>query len=137
MRDYYQSHKEEFKIRDKERYQQNKDQIKQRVRDYRASNKDLVVQRERTKFYRKYWPGKTNQEALAAYNDLFAEQQGKCAICSIHQTQLKKSLAVDHCHKTGEVRGLLCSSCNTGIGQLKDSCDLLEKAIKYLKPKEN
>ena len=41
-------------------------------------------------------------------------------------------LVIDHNHKTGKVRGLLCGSCNTGIGLLKDSPDVLDAAIEYL-----
>ena len=67
------------------------------------------------------------------YNTLFQKQDGKCAICKIHQKELNKRLAVDHCHITDTIRGLLCTNCNTGIGNLRDSIELLEAAIKYLK----
>lgn len=56
----------------------------------------------------------------------------KCAICNLHQAELSLTLAVDHCHKTGKIRGLLCVNCNQGIGKFKDSVFLLEAAIKYL-----
>lgn len=68
----------------------------------------------------------------ADYNALYEEQKGTCAICGLHQTQFDKPLAVDHCHDTGKVRGLLCFDCNTGIGKLKDSPELLQKALDYL-----
>lgn len=55
-----------------------------------------------------------------------------CAICSLHYSNFKKSLAVDHDHHTGKIRGLLCSKCNTGIGNLKDDPKLLKKALEYL-----
>jgi hypothetical protein len=42
------------------------------------------------------------------------------------------NLHIDHCHKTGKVRGVLCSECNSAIGKLKDDPDLLRKAIVYL-----
>jgi hypothetical protein len=41
-------------------------------------------------------------------------------------------VAVDHCHKSGQIRGLLCNACNKGLGLFKDSPIILEKAIKYL-----
>jgi hypothetical protein len=66
------------------------------------------------------------------YNVFYEEQQGCCAICGVHQSKLEKPLAVDHCHDTGQVRGLLCFDCNTGIGKLKDSIELLKKALQYL-----
>ena len=59
-----------------------------------------------------------------------------CDICNEHHTTIKdrtgKSLAVDHCHTTGEVRGLLCFGCNTALGRFKDDPTLLKNAIKYL-----
>jgi hypothetical protein len=56
----------------------------------------------------------------------------KCAICDIHQLELSLTLAVDHCHTTGKIRGLLCVNCNQGLGKFKDNPSLLEAAIKYL-----
>ncbi len=67
------------------------------------------------------------------YNFLFNIQDGRCKICNTHQTLLNKKLVVDHCHKTGHVRGLLCNSCNSGLGFFKDNRRSLERAIEYLK----
>lgn len=55
-------------------------------------------------------------------------QEGKCIICS-HKPKL---LFMDHCHKSGKVRGLVCPKCNTGLGGFKDDVTLLLKAISYL-----
>lgn len=66
------------------------------------------------------------------YNALFTEQGGSCAICGTHQSALNIPLCVDHSHLTGKIRGLLCRRCNTGIGLLKDSKDILYRAAKYL-----
>ena len=66
------------------------------------------------------------------YNKSFLIQEGKCAICGVHQKDLKRKLFVDHNHKTGKVRDLLCSKCNFGLGHFNDDPWLLEKAIKYL-----
>ena len=74
---------------------------------------------------------------LEDYNSMFQEQGGCCAICKTHQLKKKRRLAVDHCHDSGEVRGLLCQDCNTGIGLLQDSKDILYEAIKYLAVKDN
>jgi hypothetical protein len=72
---------------------------------------------------------------LDEYNEMWASQKGCCAICGTHQNEKNdgKSLAVDHNHETGEVRGLLCVNCNTAIGQLKDDPELLLKAVDYLR----
>lgn len=67
--------------------------------------------------------------SLEDYNQMINNQQGKCAICGISDTQL----CVDHDHSTGKVRGLLCHNCNHGIGKFQDDIKLLNKAINYLK----
>lgn len=73
---------------------------------------------------------------LSTYNDMLSKQGGTCAICKQPETFVHRgvlvSLAVDHCHKTGKVRGLLCRSCNQGIGHFKDSIQSLENAKLYL-----
>lgn len=53
---------------------------------------------------------------LETYNVLFQKQLGSCAICKKHQKDLRRALDVDHDHKTGKVRGLLCFTCNTHLG---------------------
>lgn len=73
------------------------------------------------------------------HQDLIDKQNNLCAICGEPETAKKRgseetrALAIDHCHDRGHVRGLLCSRCNTGIGNFKDSPELMEKAINYLK----
>jgi hypothetical protein len=64
------------------------------------------------------------------YEKIFKFQNGRCAIC---QKKPKKSkLAVDHCHKTGLIRGLLCWRCNNAIGKFSDDQTLLWSAFMYL-----
>ena len=79
--------------------------------------------------------------SLAEYTELCIEQNGQCAICQQPETEMRngriKALAVDHDHISGKIRGLLCSSCNTGIGKLKDSVELLQSAIRYLTDRAN
>ena len=67
----------------------------------------------------------------AAYDDILKQQNGRCAICERGQ-KLDSVLCVDHDHDTGQVRGLLCNQCNTGIGLLQDSIGMLASAIIYL-----
>lgn len=74
---------------------------------------------------------------IEAYEKLLEKQKGVCSICKEPEKALSsngflKHLAVDHCHTTGKVRGLLCHHCNVGIGSLKDSIELLKEAITYL-----
>lgn len=62
------------------------------------------------------------------YKKLYKKQSGCCKICDLPFDVL----CVDHNHDTGEVRGLLCSRCNRGLGCFKDDKKLLKSAIKYL-----
>jgi len=72
--------------------------------------------------------------SLDEYQKMLEEQKGVCKICG--QVENNKQLAVDHCHTTGQIRGLLCGSCNRGIGYFRDSQDLLLKAVQYLNETE-
>lgn len=72
------------------------------------------------------------------YEAMYAAQGGVCAVCDKPERRRSKlgnlrRLAVDHCHKTGRIRSLLCADCNTGLGLFLDSPDLLTKAAEYLK----
>ena len=93
-------------------YKKNTDQIKNKVRNYNYI-KDYGI-------------------TIADYDKLFAKQNGFCAICGSDKGWRNYRLAVDHNHETGEVRGLLCDNCNTGLGMFKDNPSLLAKAINYL-----
>jgi uncharacterized protein YfaQ (DUF2300 family) len=69
------------------------------------------------------------------YDEMLKKQKGKCSICLSTETKNKNYsyFAVDHCHKTGKVRGLLCDKCNTALGSFQDSPEILLRAIEYLK----
>ena len=67
---------------------------------------------------------------LAQYHGLLESQAGACAIC--HRNTGTRALHIDHDHSTGKVRGLLCNSCNRGIGLLKDDATVLRSALAYL-----
>ena len=75
------------------------------------------------------------------YEELLSKQNKKCAICGIDNNgkyrNKPRAFAVDHCHTTGKIRGLLCSDCNTGIGLLKDNINFLQSAINYLNKLKN
>jgi 5-methylcytosine-specific restriction endonuclease McrA len=74
--------------------------------------------------------------SVEVYNQMFADQGGKCAICGQPETAMYRgtvrNLCVDHNHETGEVRGLLCNFCNQGLGYFKDNPELLKSASAYL-----
>jgi hypothetical protein len=69
--------------------------------------------------------------SLEEYEEMLRAQDGRCAICG--DPPGKRRLAIDHCHETGRVRGLLCVRCNTLIGQADDSVERLRQAVLYLR----
>lgn len=66
------------------------------------------------------------------YLDLLHDQDGKCAVCGRHSDEASRRLSIDHDHKTGRVRGLLCHKCNVGLGMFNDDTGVLNRAIDYL-----
>ncbi len=97
---------------------------------WNANNVERVqASRRRIQFKKNY--GITIED----YNSILSMQGCVCAICggSRSKSDKWKNLAVDHSHKTGQVRGLLCMECNAGLGSFLDSPDLLEKAAAYIK----
>jgi len=102
----------------------NPEYMKQYSKQYAIDNVDQLKHKSLKKNY---------NITLEDYNTMLFQQNGKCAICGTHHTKLSKSLAVDHCHTIGQVRGLLCIKCNRAIGMLNDDPKLLKSALKYLK----
>lgn len=122
-------------------YLKNKDKILKEKKEYYLQNREKI--KKQRKLARKKYPDLyKNQDlkknygiTLDTYNDLLKSQNYKCAICKTEQSDLLKKLAVDHNHKSGIIRGLLCDSCNRGIGLLGDDIQILNRAINYLKGK--
>lgn len=116
-------------------YATHKEAIKQQVISYRKNHPDLVQKwattsrsrhREQNRAYGRQYYQVTMEEfrqrqlarykiTAKQYDTLLANQNGVCAICS-KTCRSGKRLAVDHCHETEKVRGLLCCSCNVHLG---------------------
>ncbi len=102
---------------------------------YKQSEKGKEVHKRAKKKYDKSEKGKIARRkriyglTLEDYNKLVEKQEGKCAICG----RLDDNLHVDHDHKTGQVRGLLCKLCNPLLGLAGDNIDILLNAVRYLK----
>jgi len=90
---------------------------------YRETRKDLI---------REYQLQYKFGVSLELYNKMMEEQGNSCKICKKGCVTGRK-LAVDHDHKTGKVRGLLCSPCNRALGYVNDDLNILSEAITYLK----
>lgn len=82
---------------------------------------------------RKHMYGLTKE----GFDRLWAEQEGRCAICRDPLADEPYRLHVDHCHETGAVRGLLCGGCNVGLGNYRDDPKLLRAAADYLESRRS
>lgn len=145
---YYAENREEIRANQKGYRKEHREEFAAYMKNYYAENlKEILAQK---KVY-----NKKNREKMAAYRKenrertlarirlnkygvtsddlkrILAKQGGVCAICGSFGGG--KRLCVDHDHETGKVRGLLCQSCNKGIGLFKDSSVATRRASDYLK----
>ena len=81
--------------------------------------------------YQKYWIRRKYGLSEEAYEAMFREQNGRCAICDSVNLNGRR-LSVDHNHRTRKVRALLCDACNVLIARAKESILILYKAADYL-----
>lgn len=100
-------------------YYKNSEKAKARARENRKKD-PLASVRPRAK---------RRGISVETYLAMEREQGGVCLIC---KGNTNRRLAIDHDHETGEVRGLLCGKCNTGIGQFDEDPDRMRAAIAYL-----
>lgn len=142
-REYYSTNKKRIRDTNSDYRKLNRGEILVRQKNYREVNKESIRVRSK-KYYKesqhviKSHNLKKYKISLEEYNNMLLSQNNLCSICNQEETSLSslgkvKNLAVDHCHKTGKVRGLLCWKCNVSLGRFKDSIELLQNAIDYLK----
>jgi len=133
---YRENHSKIIKGYNKQWYRDNLEKCREYYRQYRKENPEKI------KEYRNQWrknnPIKVIQQTIKKYNlsyktwsEMLENQNGKCRICGKVFSVLTQS-CIDHDHKTGKVRGLLCFKCNFGLGNFKDDPELMARAIKYL-----
>lgn len=91
--------------------------------------------KDRLKIYQKDFDLKRHYGiTLECFKKMLKSQKGKCLICKTEEPGGRhNTFHVDHCHKTGKVRALLCSKCNVGLGAFGDSLVNLKRAYKYVK----
>lgn len=112
---------------------------------WREPMKLVVNSSEENAAYQRAWRKMQPEKALNSelkrrfgityenYQQRLRQQAGVCAICKKTEVSKVGRLAVDHNHRTGKIRALLCSNCNRGLGCFKDSSELLQAAVIYLK----
>lgn len=148
--DYWQRNKARKSEYDRNRRQEKAEQIKAQKRDHYQANIGQARAKKRAYYHRnksriraaqraKYDPMRERESKYGLpaeqYVAMAEQQQGRCAICGKQPTGIGRAgLVVDHDHTTGQVRGLLCSACNTGLGKLGDTAEALERALAYLRP---
>ena len=104
-------------------YQKYREQYIKRAREWRERYPERV--KENGIKYR-------HGISLKDYNKMFIKQNGRCAICEKPQSDFSRKFIVDHCHKTGRIRDLLCYCCNTLLGKIENEPENLKKLLKYL-----
>ena len=141
---YYRNKSHYLNKQSKKYYQNHRQKILGQVKNWRQNNleKDKKNKREYFKRIRKQTK---NRDLIRLYGisydeycNLCFQQKNKCAICGKQITSklnIPKSLVgyVDHNHQTNKIRGILCASCNLGLGAFRDNPKYLKLAIKYLK----
>jgi len=144
---YREDHKKELASYYAKYQKDRRDLINKRARERRKTDPEYrAKQIEYSRLWRKNNPGKmafmkkksilkhTYGLTLEQYNEMVNRNGGRCYICNKikKRNNCKNGLCVDHDHKTGQVRGLLCHSCNRALGLLGDDIKILKLAIKYL-----
>lgn len=118
-KEYHIKHRDEMNEHAKRYYHKHKEQNKERRKEYNKNHKREI---KSYKLFLSY--GIT----LEQYEKMYNRQKGKCAICKTY----RESLVVDHDHKTGKVRHLLCHKCNLALGYVNDDTKILKSMITYL-----
>jgi len=126
QKEYRESNKDKSKEYHKLYYQSNKEKLSEANARYQKDNPD------RSRFYQLKYKYKVSEDSLM---DMMNIQKGACAICGcdLVTPDSKRSYSVDHNHLTGNIRGLLCNSCNVLVGHANDDVSILSSAISYLK----
>lgn len=114
-------------------YHKNSVEVLKKKRKYKEENREkYLASARRTSFLRRLRAMGATEADLA---NALAEQNGHCAICQIRPVHLNGTqyVHIDHCHKTGRFRGILCHTCNTGIGKFADDPERLVRAADYVR----
>lgn len=98
-----------------------------------ATKDDLKLWRKKNPNYQRKWIIKNKYGiSVQSYKRMLAAQDRACAICRRPFATMKRRPAIDHCHSTGKIRGLLCMACNTTLGKYGDDPSKIRRLIEYL-----
>jgi hypothetical protein len=122
--------KEKETIRKQRYYKNNAESIKEKVAKHNKANPE-----KRKLVVKKSWIKCTYGIVYEDYLSMHREQEYRCKICKRHADEFKKGLVVDHNHKTGKVRALLCTNCNSQLHVLENK-ELYDKYMNYLNSHE-
>ncbi len=114
------------RARGRAEYAKNPEARRAAAKRWKQNNKERVREYQRGANIKRY-------NLTIEQKDAMFEAQGRtCACCGSPDPRGKRGWHIDHCHKTGEVRGLLCLYCNVALGKVQDSVEHLQKLIAYL-----
>lgn len=131
--------REERKAYFKKNYEEHREERRAKQRIYYQEHRLEIIEYNKRR-YKEYKPVKRAGDvrrryglSLQDYNRMMEDQKGRCAICGELPTKGKgNTLHVDHNHKTGKIRQLLCHNCNLSIGYAKENTEILQSMIEYL-----
>ena len=109
-------------------YHKNREKAKATSRAYHKSHRFEMALLDAKSVARK----REHEPCLATVNEIESAFTGRCDICGVPEAELNKKLCMDHDHASGQFRGWLCRNCNSGIGHMKDSEDIIVNALHYL-----
>lgn len=117
--------KEAQKVYYKDWYKKNSYEKRKQRRAYYKANRVVEKEKSRVQKFKRYYG-----LSLEDIDKILIEQQYKCKLCGASLIETKR--CIDHDHKTGKVRGILCQCCNTGLGMFHDDPKQLSLAIRYI-----
>ena len=126
--EYREKNREQLKLIAKRYREKNREKIKKRLKLFVLNNPDKIkLHRLKCSLKKRY------KLTLDQYNEMYRKQESKCGICGIHESKITKKLNIDHNHKTGKARELLCQKCNVALSYFEnfDSKPFLEYLNKH------
>ena len=107
--------KDKVKLRSERYRNKNREKIKERLRLFVLNNPEKIkLHRLKCSLKKRY------KLTLDQYNEMYSKQKSKCGICGIHESKITKKLNIDHNHRTGKARELLCHKCNVALSYFEN-----------------